>query len=152
MTIDQMVKDLKNGKGELADFYAATQSALRSPIGRLPEDAERGQRLQQQVIANAQKLLEIRKKAAEVEAKPQLTQFGATTMQALGGGYAQGRAGGPMNQPIPAMAGTTPMLPGTTAPTTPADQIFQDIRSMVNTINSKIETPSSNQTRPSFRL
>ena len=57
-----------------------------------------------------------------------------------------------MNQPIPAMAGTTPMLPATTAPTTPTDQIFQDIRSMVNTINSKIETPSSNQTRPSFRL
>ena len=58
----------------------------------------------------------------------------------------------PMNQPIGAMTGTTPMLPGTTAPTSPAEQIFQDIRSLVNTINGKIETPSSNQTRPSFRL
>ena len=73
-------------------------------------------------------------------------------MQALGGGYALGRSGGPQSQPIPAMAGTTPMLPGTTAPTSPAEQIFQDIRSLVNTINGKIETPSSNQTRPSFRL
>ena len=152
MTVDQMVKDLKNGKGELADFYAATQSALRSPIGRLPEDAERGQRLQAQVLEDAKKLLEARKKLSEAESKPQFTQFSATTMQALGGGYANARAGGGMNQPIGALTGTTPMLPSTTAPTTPAEQIFQDIRSMVNSINGKIETPSSNQTRSSFRL
>ncbi len=152
MTVDQMVKDLKNGKGELADFYAATQSALRSPIGRLPEDAERGQRLQAQVLEDAKKLLEARKKLSEAESKPQFQQFSATTMQALGGGYANARAGGGMNQPIGALTGTTPMLPSTTAPTTPAEQIFQDIRSMVNSINGKIETPSSNQTRSSFRL
>jgi hypothetical protein len=96
--------------------------------------------------------LDLRKQAADVQSKPQFQQFGATTMQALGGGYANARAGGSMNQPIGAMAGTTPMLPGTTSPTTPADQIFQDIRSLVNTINGKIETPSSNQTRDSFRL
>ena len=152
MTVDQMVKDLKNGKGELADFYAATQSALRSPIGRLPEDAERGQRLQAQVLEDAKKLLEARKKLSEAESKPQFTQFSATTMQALGGGYANARAGGGMNQPIGALTGTTPMLPSTTAPTSPAEQIFQDIRSMVNSINGKIETPSTNQTNKSFRL
>jgi len=152
MTIDQMIKDLKSGKGELADFYAATQSALRSPIGRLPEDAARGQRLQAQVIADAQKILDLRKQTAALESKPQFTQFGTTTMQALGGGYAQGRAGGPMNQPIGAMVGTTPMLPSTTAPTTASDQVFQDIRSMVKTITGKMETPSSNQTNPSYRL
>jgi len=73
-------------------------------------------------------------------------------MQALGGGYANARAGGSMNQPIGAMTGTTPMLPSTTSPTTPAEQIFQDIRSLVNTINGKIETPSTNQTNKSFRL
>ena len=151
MTVDQMIKDLKSGKGELADFYAATQSALRSPIGRLPEDAERGQRLQAQVLEDAKKLLEARKKLAEVESKPQFQQFSATTMQALGGGYANARAGG-VNQPIGALLGTTPMLPSTTSPTTPSDQIFQDIRSLVNTINGKIETPSTNQTNKSFRL
>jgi hypothetical protein len=96
--------------------------------------------------------LDLRKQAADVQSKPQFQQFGATTMQALGGGYANARSGGSMNQPIGAMAGTTPMLPGTTSPTTPADQIFQDIRSLVNTINGKIETPSSNQTRSSFKL
>jgi hypothetical protein len=152
MTVDQMVKDLKKGQGELADFYAATQSALRSPIGRLPEDAERGQRLQAKVLEDAKALLEARKKLNDAQSKPQFQQFGGTTMQALGGGYANARAGGNMNQPIGAMAGTTPMLPGMTSPTTPADQIFQDIRSLVNTINGKIETPSSNQTRSSFRL
>jgi hypothetical protein len=152
MTVDQMVKDLKKGQGELADFYAATQSALRSPIGRLPEDAERGQRLQAKVLEDAKALLEARKKLNDAQSKPQFAQFGATTMQALGGGYANARAGGSMNQPIGAMTGTTPMLPGTTSPSTPADQIFQDIRSLVNTINGKIETPSSNQTRSSFRL
>ncbi len=151
MTVDQMIKDLKSGKGELADFYAATQSALRSPIGRLPEDAERGQRLQAQVLDDAKKLLEARKKLAEVESKPQFQQFSATTMQALGGGYANARAGG-VNQPIGALLGTTPMLPSSTSPTTPSDQIFQDIRSLVNTINGKIETPSTNQTNKSFRL
>ena len=154
MTTDQMIKDLQSGKGELASFYAATQDAMKSPLGRLPEDAARGQRLTKDVLDNARKILDLRKQSAALDstAKPQFTQFGATTMQALGGGYAQGRAGGAMNQPIPAMAGTTPMLPGTTAPTSPAEQIFQDIRSLVNTINGKIETPSSNQTRPSFRL
>ncbi len=152
MTVDQMIKDLKSGKGELADFYAATQSALRSPIGRLPEDAERGQRLQAQVLEDAKKLLEARKKLNEAESKPQFQQFSATTMQALGGGYANARAGGGMNQPIGALVGTTPMLPSTTSPTTPAEQIFQDIRSLVNTINGKIETPSTNQTNKSFRL
>ena len=152
MTVDQMVKDLKKGQGELADFYAATQSALRSPIGRLPEDAERGQRLQAKVLEDAKALLEARKKLNDVQSKPQFQQFGATTMQALGGGYANARSGGNMNQPIGAMAGTTPMLPGTTSRTTPSDQIFQDIRSIIDTINRKIETPSSNQTRDSFRL
>jgi hypothetical protein len=152
MTVDQMVKDLKKGQGELADFYAATQSALRSPIGRLPEDAERGQRLQAKVLEDAKALLEARKKLNDAQSKPQFQQFGATTMQLLGGGYANARAGGSMNQPIGAMAGTTPMLPGTTSRTTPSDQIFQDIRSIIDTINRKIQTPSSNQTRDSFRL
>jgi hypothetical protein len=154
MTTDQMIKDLKRGNGELAQFYAATQNAFKSPLGRLPEDAKKGVELTDQVLENAKKILDARKQAAAADstAKPQFQQFGATTMQALGGGYANARAGGSMNQPIGAMAGTTPMLPGTTSPTTPADQIFQDIRSLVNTINGKIETPSTNQTNKSFRL
>ena len=154
MTTDQMIKDLQRGKGELAQFYAATQDAFKSPLGRLPEDAKLGVELTDQVLANAKRILELRKQsgAADSTAKPQFQQFGATTMQALGGGYANARAGGSMNQPIGALVGTTPMLPGTTSRTTPSDQIFQDIRSMVDTINRKIETPSSNQTRDSFRL
>ena len=147
-TINQMQQELATG-GELVQFYKdwATGIAKSSP-----EAGAKAKALTDQVIADAKKILDLRKQTAEVQSKPQFTQFGATTMQALGGGYAQGRSGGPMNQPIPAMAGTTPMLPGTTAPTSPAEQIFQDIRSMVNSINGKIETPSSNQTRPSFRL
>ena len=147
-TINQMQQELATG-GELVQFYKdwATGIAKSSP-----EAGAKAKALTDQVIADAKKILDLRKQTAEVQSKPQFTQFGATTMQALGGGYAQGRSGGPMNQPIPAMAGTTPMLPGTTAPTSPAEQIFQDIRSLVNTINGKIETPSSNQTRPSFRL
>jgi hypothetical protein len=154
MTTDQMIKDLKRGNGELAQFYAATQNAFKSPLGRLPEDAKKGVELTDQVLENAKKILDLRKQsaAADSTAKPQFQQFGATTMQALGGGYANARAGGSMNQPIGAMAGTTPMLPGTTSRTTPSDQIFQDIRSIIDTINRKIETPSSNQTRDSFRL
>ena len=154
MTTDQMIADLKRGKGALADFYDATQSALRSPLGNLPEDAARGQRLTKDVLDNARKILELRKEAAAADstAKPQFSQFGATTMQALGGGYALNRSGGPMSQPIGAMTGTTPMLPGTSGPTSPADQIFQDIRSIVKTIGEKMETPSTNQTRPSFKL
>ena len=147
-TINQMQQELATG-GELVQFYKdwATGIAKSSP-----EAGAKAKALTDQVIADAQKILDLRKQTAEVQSKPQFTQFGATTMQALGGGYAQGRSGGPMNQPIGAMTGTTPMLPGTTAPTSPAEQIFQDIRSLVNTINGKIETPSSNQTRPSFRL
>jgi hypothetical protein len=154
MTTDQMIKDLKRGNGELAQFYAATQNAFKSPLGRLPEDAKKGVELTDQVLENAKKILDARKQAAAADstAKPQFQQFGGTTMQALGGGYANARAGGSMNQPIGAMAGTTPMLPGTTSRTTPSDQIFQDIRSIIDTINRKIETPSSNQTRDSFRL
>ena len=97
-------------RGELADFYDATQSALRSPLGNLPEDAARGQRLTKDVLDNARKILALRKEAAAADstAKPQFTQFGATTMQALGGGYALNRSGGPMSQPIGAMTGTTP--------------------------------------------
>lgn len=159
MSTEQMLNDLKKSNGELAKFYREAQSKkgidlVTNSWGFDPVDPQRGMQLFDSVISKAKELLELRKKAAAADstAKPQFTQFGATTMQALGGGYAQGRSGGPMNQPIGAMTGTTPMLPGTTAPTSPAEQIFQDIRSMVNTINSKIETPSSNQTRPSFRL
>ncbi|MEY4403561.1 MAG: hypothetical protein RIR91_1596 [Verrucomicrobiota bacterium] len=154
MTTDQMIKDLQSGKGELADFYAATQDAFRSPLGRLPEDAERGKRLTQDVLDNAKKILDLRKQAAAADstAKPSFQQFSATTMQALGGGYANARAGGGQSQPIGALLGTTPLLPSTTSPTTPSEQIFQDIRSMVNSINGKIETPSTNQTNPHFRL
>lgn len=147
-TIDQMKQELATG-GELVQFYKdwATGIAKSSP-----EAGAKAKALTDQVIADAQKILELRKQTAAVQSKPEFTQFSATTMQALGGGYALGRSGGAMNQPIGAMTGTTPMLPGTTAPTSPAEQIFQDIRSMVNSINGKIETPSSNQTRPSFRL
>lgn len=154
MTTDQMLKDLKRGNGELAQFYSATQNAFKSPLGRLPEDAKLGVQLTDQVLANAKKILEARKAAAAADSAPKtaaLTAFSATTMQALGGGYTAGSAsgGGPAGSPL---IGTTPLLPGVTAPTSPADQIFQDIRSMVNSINGKIETPSSNQTRSSFRL
>ena len=145
---DQMKRELATG-GELAQFYKEWAEGIAKSS---PEAGAKAKALTDQVIADAQKILDLRKQAAEVQSKPQFTQFGATTMQALGGGYALGREGGAQNQPIGAMTGTTPMLPGTTAPTTPADQIFQDIRSMVNSINGKIETPSSNQTRPSFRL
>lgn len=145
---EQMKQELATG-GELVQFYKdwATGIAKSSP-----EAGAKAKALTDQVIADAQKILDLRKQTAAVESKPQFTQFSATTMQALGGGYALGRAGGPQNQPIGAMTGTTPMLPATTAPTSPAEQIFQDIRSMVNSINGKIETPSSNQTRSSFRL
>lgn len=148
MTIDQMKRELAAG-GDLSTFYKdwATGIAKSSP-----EAGAKAKALTDQVIADAQKILDLRKQTASVQSKPEFTQFSATTMQALGGGYAQGRAGGAMNQPIGAMTGTTPMLPGTTSTTSPAEQIFQDIRSLVNTINGKIETPSSNQTRPSFRL
>lgn len=145
---EQMKQELATG-GELVQFYKDWAAGIAKSS---PEAGAKAKALTDQVIADAQKILDLRKQTAEVQAKPQFTQFGATTMQALGGGYAQGRSGGPMNQPIGAMTGTTPMLPGTTAPTSPAEQIFQDIRSLVNTINGKLETPSSNQTRPSFRL
>jgi hypothetical protein len=148
-TVDQMKQELATG-GELVQFYKDWAKGLNDPYD--PESGAKARALTAQVIADAQKILDLRKQTAEVQSKPQFTQFGATTMQALGGGYALGRSGGAQSQPIPAMAGTTPMLPGTTAPTSPAEQIFQDIRSMVNSINGKIETPSSNQTRPSFRL
>lgn len=147
-TNEQMQKELATG-GELVQFYKdwATGIAKSSP-----EAGAKAKELTEKVIADAQKILELRKKAADIQSKPEFQQFNATTMQALGGGYANAREGGPMNQPIGAMVGTTPMLPGTTSRTTPSDQIFQDIRSMVDTINRKIETPSSNQTRDSFRL
>ena len=145
---EQMKQELATG-GELAQFYKDWAAGIAKSS---PEAGAKAKALTDQVIADAQKILDLRKQTAEVQSKPQFTQFGATTMQALGGGYAQGRSGGAQSQPIGAMTGTTPMLPGTTAPTSPAEQIFQDIRSLVNTINGKIETPSSNQTRPSFRL
>ena len=147
-TINQMQQELATG-GELVQFYKdwATGIAKSSP-----EAGAKAKALTDQVIADAQKILDLRKQTAEVQSKPQFTQFGTTTMQALGGGYAQGRAGGAQSQPIGAMAGTTPMLPSTTAPTTASDQVFQDIRSMVKTITGKMEMPSSNQTNPSYRL
>lgn len=159
MSTEQMLNDLKKSNGELAKFYREAQSKkgidlVTNSWGFDPVDPQRGMQLFDSVISKAKELLELRKKAAAADstAKPQFTQFGATTMQALGGGYALGRSGGPQGQPIGAMTGTTPMLPGTTAPTTPADQIFQDIRSIVKTIGEKMETPSTNQTRPSFKL
>jgi len=145
---EQMQKELATG-GELVQFYKDWAAGIAKSS---PEAGAKAKALTDQVIADAQKILDLRKQAAEVESKPQFQQFNATTMQALGGGYANARAGGGMNQPIGAMVGTTPMLPSTTSPTTPADQIFQDIRSLVNTINGKIETPSTNQTNKSFRL
>lgn len=155
MTTDQMIKDLKRGNGELAQFYAATQNAFKSPLGRLPEDAKKGVELTDQVLANARKILEARKaaSAADSAAKPtSLTAFSATSMQALGGGYAMGSKTGATLDNSP-LVGTTPLLPGSVQgrPTT-IDQLLGDIRSMVNTINGKIETPSSNQTNPHFRL
>jgi hypothetical protein len=145
---EQMKKELETG-GELVQFYKDWATGVAKNV---PEAGAQAKALTEKVIEDAKRLLDLRKQAADVQSKPQFQQFGATTMQALGGGYANARSGGNMNQPIGAMAGTTPMLPGTTSPTTPADQIFQDIRSLVNTINGKIETPSSNQTRDSFRL
>ena len=77
MTTDQMIKDLQSGKGELASFYAATQDAMKSPLGRLPEDAARGQRLTKDVLDNARKILDLRKQSAALDstAKPQFTQI-----------------------------------------------------------------------------
>jgi hypothetical protein len=159
MTTDQMLKDLQKSNSELAKFYkeAQTKSGINlitNSWGFDPVDPQRGMSLFDSVIAKTKEILDLRKKAAAADStsNPQFQQFGATTMQALGGGYANARAGGSMNQPIGAMTGTIPMLPSTTSPTTPAEQIFQDIRSLVNTINGKIETPSTNQTNKSFRL
>lgn len=147
-TNEQMQKELATG-GELVQFYKDWAAGIAKSS---PEAGAKAKALTEKVIEDAQRILDLRKQAAEVESKPQFQQFNATTMQALGGGYANARAGGGMNQPIGAMVGTTPMLPSTTSPTTPAEQIFQDIRSLVNTINGKIETPSTNQTNKSFRL
>lgn len=144
---EQMKKELETG-GELVQFYKDWAAGIAKSS---PEAGARARELTEKVIEDAKRLLELRKQTAAIDSKPQFQQFSATTMQALGGGYANARAGG-VNQPIPAMAGTTPMLPSTTSPTTPSDQIFQDIRSLVNTINGKIETPSTNQTNKSFRL
>jgi hypothetical protein len=145
---EQMKKELETG-GELVQFYKDWATGIAKNV---PEAGAQAKALTEKVIEDAKRLLDLRKQAADVQSKPQFQQFGATTMQALGGGYANARSGGNMNQPIGAMAGTTPMLPGTTSRTTPSDQIFQDIRSIIDTINRKIETPSSNQTRDSFRL
>jgi hypothetical protein len=147
-TNEQMQKELATG-GELVQFYKDWAAGIAKSS---PEAGAKAKALTDQVIADAQKILDLRKQAADVQSKPEFQQFNATTMQALGGGYANARVGGSMNQPIGAMTGTTPMLPSTTSPTTPAEQIFQDIRSLVNTINGKIETPSTNQTNKSFRL
>ena len=153
MTTDQMIKDLNSKESALAEFFATTQKWHKAPLGYLPADAERGQRIQQSVIEQMKEMLGLRKKMNEANAQATYQQFGATSMQALGGGYANGRAGGNMNQPVGAMAGTTPLLPGVrSARLSESEQIFSDIRDMVKTINGKIELPSSNQTNPHFRL
>jgi len=145
----QMKQELEN-RGDLVDFYK-TIAANPNVVGE--EQAKRAGELQDKVIARAKELLDLKLKINATEAKPGLTQFGATTMQALGGGYANAREGGMMNQPIAALGGTTPMLPNSTAPRlSESEQIFSDIRSMVKTIDGKIQTPSSNQTNPHFRL
>ncbi len=147
-TNEQMQKELATG-GELVQFYKDWAAGIAKSS---PEAGAKAKALTDQVIADAQKILDLRKQAADIQSKPQFQQFGATTMQALGGGYANARAGGSMNQPIGALAGATPMLPEITGKAGPSDQIFQDIRSIVKTIGEKIQTPSTNQTRDSFRL
>lgn len=147
MSARQMRKELEIG-GALNEELKKGANVWLTTRGTKEEQIA----LTQQAIDKAKELLDARNKVNTTEKKPEFQQFNATTMQALGGGYANARSGGPQNQPIGAMAGTSPLLPGATTTNSPAEQIFQDIRSMVNSINGKIETPSSNQTRPSFRL
>jgi hypothetical protein len=149
-SLNQMERELTL-KGEMVK----TNLALAASPSIVGEDAaKRAIALQDQVIARAKEILKGRKDAAAADstAKPGFQQFGATSMQALGGGYANARSGGPQNQPIGAMVGTSPLLPGATTTNSPAEQIFQDIRSIIKTIDGKIATPTTNQTRPSFRL
>lgn len=147
MSARQMRKELEIG-GALNEELKKGANVWLTTRGTKEEQIA----LTQQAIDKAKELLDARNKVNTTEKKPEFQQFNATTMQALGGGYANARSGGPQNQPIGAMVGTSPLLPGATTTNSPAEQIFQDIRSMVNSINGKIETPSSNQTRPSFRL
>jgi len=147
MSARQMRKELEVG-GALNEELKKGANVWLTTRGTKEEQIA----LTQQAIDKAKELLDARNKVNTTEKKPEFQQFNATTMQALGGGYANARSGGPQNQPIGAMVGTSPLLPGATITNSPAEQIFQDIRSIIKTIDGKIETPTTNQTRPSFRL
>jgi len=147
MSARQMRKELEVG-GALNEELKKGANVWLTTRGTKEEQIA----LTQQAIDKAKELLDARNKVNTTEKKPEFQQFNATTMQALGGGYANARSGGPQNQPIGAMVGTSPLLPGATTTNSPAEQIFQDIRSIIKTIDGKIETPTTNQTRPSFRL
>jgi hypothetical protein len=147
MSARQMRKELEAG-GALNEELKKGANVWLTTRGTKEEQIA----LTQQAIDKAKELLDARNKVNTTEKKPEFQQFNATTMQALGGGYANARSGGPQNQPIGAMVGTSPLLPGATTTNSPAEQIFQDIRSIIKTIDGKIETPTTNQTRPSFRL
>jgi hypothetical protein len=147
MSARQMRKELELG-GALNEELKKGANVWLTTRGTKEEQIA----LTQQAIDKAKELLDARNKVNTTEKKPEFQQFNATTMQALGGGYANARSGGPQNQPIGAMVGTSPLLPGATTTNSPAEQIFQDIRSIIKTIDGKIATPTTNQTRPSFRL
>jgi hypothetical protein len=147
MSASQMRKELEAG-GALNEELKKGANVWLTTRGTKEEQIA----LTQQAIDKAKELLDARNKVKTTEKKPEFQQFNATTMQALGGGYANARSGGSQNQPIGAMVGTSPLLPGATTTNSPAEQIFNDIRSIIKTIDGKIETPTTNQTRPSFRL
>jgi hypothetical protein len=147
MSARQMRKELELG-GALNEELKKGANVWLTTRGTKEEQIA----LTQQAIDKAKELLDARNKVNTTEKKPEFQQFNATTMQALGGGYANARSGGTQNQPIGAMVGTSPLLPGATTTNSPAEQIFQDIRSIIKTIDGKIATPTTNQTRPSFRL
>jgi hypothetical protein len=146
-SVKQMRSEIEAG-GDLNKYLLESANSWLKTRGTAEDQA----RVIQMTIDKTKELLDAKLKINAAESKPQFQQFGATTMQALGGGYANARAGGPMNQPIGALSGTTPMMPGTPTNKTPQDQIFQDIYSIVKTIGDKIKTPSTNETRDSFRL